>query len=86
MVPFKGRLSIKQYHKDKPTKWGGKKWSCCDSKTGYILNFEVYLGKEDVEDECASLGLTTTVVLDIVKYFYNKDYHVYTDQFYTSPI
>ena len=21
MVPIKGRLSIKQYHKDKPTKW-----------------------------------------------------------------
>ena len=24
MIPFKGRLSIKQYMKDKPTKWGNK--------------------------------------------------------------
>ena len=72
MVPFKGRLSIKQYHKDKPTKWGIKKWPCCDSKTSYLLNFEVYLGKEDVENECASLGLATRVVLDIVKPSYNK--------------
>ena len=86
MVPFKGSLSIKQYYKDKPTKWGIKKWSCCDSKTGYLLNFEVYLGKEDVENERASLGLATRVVLDIVKPFYNKGYHVYTDRFYTSPI
>ena len=39
-----------------------------------------------MEDERASLGLATRDVVDIVKPFYNKGYHVYTDRFYTSPV
>ena len=39
-----------------------------------------------MEDERASLGLTTRVGLDIVKPFYNKGCHISTDRFYTSPI
>ena len=34
MIPFRGRLSFKQYHKDKPTKWGIKVWILADSQTG----------------------------------------------------
>ncbi len=31
MIPFRGRISFKQYMKDKPTKWGFKMWKLCDS-------------------------------------------------------
>ena len=47
MVPHKGRLSFKQYIKNKPTRWGIKLWVLCEAKTGYVYNFDVYLGKEE---------------------------------------
>lgn len=46
MVPHKGRLSFKQYIKNKPTQWGIKLWVLSESKTGYVYKFQVYLGKE----------------------------------------
>ena len=38
MIKFKGRLEIKQYIHNKPTKWGIKLFTLAESKTGYILN------------------------------------------------
>ena len=45
MVPFKGRLSLKQYMKDKPVKFGIKIWVLADAVTSYCYNFDVYVGK-----------------------------------------
>lgn len=44
MVPFKGQLSIKQYMKGKPIKWGVKVFLLCgESGTIYnILPFQRY--------------------------------------------
>jgi hypothetical protein len=36
MVGFKGRSGIKQYIKNKPTKWGYKVW--CIANEGYLLD------------------------------------------------
>ena len=47
MVPHKGCLSFKQYIKNKPVRWGIKLWVLCEAKTGYVFNFQVYLGKEE---------------------------------------
>ena len=47
MIGFKGRFNIKQYMPAKPTKWGIKAWGIADSKTGYLLNCEIYLGRKD---------------------------------------
>ena len=46
MIPAKNHLGIKQYIKNKPVKWGLKKFLLCDSTNGYVTNFEVYSGKE----------------------------------------
>ena len=46
MVPHKGHLSFKQYRK-KTIGWGIKVWVLCEARTGYVFNFQVYLGKED---------------------------------------
>jgi hypothetical protein len=40
---------MRQYNKDKPKKWGFKVFALCASKTGLILNFDLYTGKESVE-------------------------------------
>ena len=45
MVKSKGRSGIKQYLKDKPTKWGMKLWVLADSLNGYTCDFDVYIGK-----------------------------------------
>jgi len=39
---------MRQYNKDKPKKWGFKVFALCSSKTGLILNFEMYTGKPQV--------------------------------------
>ena len=45
MVAFKGRIGMKQYMKDKPTKWDFKLCVLADSNTGYTYRFQIYTGK-----------------------------------------
>ena len=45
MIPTKNSLSIKQYIKDKPIRWGIKTYLLCDSVNGYIINAEIYTGR-----------------------------------------
>ena len=44
MIKFNGRLSFKQYIKGKPNPWGIKVWCAADPRTGYMLEYDVYLG------------------------------------------
>ena len=45
MIPTKNSLSIKQYIKDKPIRWGLKTFLLTDSEHGYIVNAEETQGK-----------------------------------------
>ena len=56
MIPFKGRLSIKQYMKDKPTKWGIKVFVLADSRNGYTVRLQIYALKNS-NLSSADLGL-----------------------------
>ena len=85
MVPFRGRLSFKQYHKDKPIKWGIKVWMVAEAESGYCLNFDVYVGKTD-QLELNNIKLASKVVISLCQPYYDKGYHVYFDRFYTSPL
>ena len=62
IIPTKNSLSIKQYIKDKPIKWGLKTFLLCESKTDYIMNPEVYTGKVDNSDLPAELRVTGSLV------------------------
>lgn len=48
---FKGRDSKKQYMPAKPIKRGFKAWCRCDSKTGYLYQFDIYTGKDQEANE-----------------------------------
>ena len=85
MIPFKGRLGMKQYVKSKPTKWGIKAFLLCDSATAYCYRFEIYIAKNSVF-EGENLGLTTALVLNLTKGTENMGHILYTDNFYTSPV
>lgn len=53
------------------------------AKTGYLFNFEVYLGK-DGNAVRQTLPLSTRVVLSLVEPIVNSGAHLYMDRFYTS--
>lgn len=81
MVGFRGRLSFRQYMPAKPTKYGIKVWMAADSSNGYVLNFDVYLGK-DPNQRPRVYGLGYDVVTSMIRPFMNKNHHVYFDNFF----
>lgn len=83
MIPFKGRLGMKQYMKDKPIKFGIKMWVLADSVSSYCYNFEVYVGKKDTAIN-KIFGLSSKVVIELCKSLEMKGHVVFTDNFYTS--
>ncbi|XP_022805006.1 piggyBac transposable element-derived protein 4-like [Stylophora pistillata] len=83
MIGFRGRLSFRQYMPAKPTKYRIKVWMAADSSNGYVLNFDVYLGKE--ADGCRRIhGLGYDVVTKLIRPFMNRNHHVFFDNFFTS--
>ena len=65
----------------KPAKFGVKVWVNAETKTGYILNFQVYTG---AVNELSSKGLAHRVVIDLMEEFQGRGHKVFFDNFYTS--
>ena len=59
MCKFKGKIIMRQYIKNKPIKWGFKFWFCCGSKSEYLYQFDMYLGKKSKTE----FGLGESVVI-----------------------
>ncbi|XP_041364890.1 piggyBac transposable element-derived protein 3-like [Gigantopelta aegis] len=85
MIPFKGRLSFKQYMKDKPVKFGIKMWVLADAVTAYCHNFDIYVGRF-TQGVNRFFGLSGQVVISLTRHLQDEGRTVYTDNFYTSPI
>ncbi|KAF7651626.1 hypothetical protein LDENG_00108350 [Lucifuga dentata] len=82
MVAMKGHHSMKQYMKDKPTKWGFKLFVLADSRNGYTWNFSVYQGKAIA---ASGNGLSFDSVVNLIHVpLLGTGYHIYVDNFYTS--
>ena len=86
MIPFSGRLSFKQYHKDKSTKWGLKVWMMADSRTGYNYSFDVYTGKDADLDTMQNIGKVSGVVLKLAKLHFSKRHTVFFDRYTRANI
>ena len=82
IIAFKGRLSWIQYMPKKPHKWGMKAWVLADSSNGYVWKWELYTGKQERED---GVGLSHQVVMSLSRPLQHKGYHLYCDNFYSSP-
>ncbi|XP_051801615.1 piggyBac transposable element-derived protein 4-like [Acanthochromis polyacanthus] len=82
MVATKARIALKQYIKNKPTKWGIKLFVLSDT-TGYTVDFNIYSGRSTM---ATGKGLSFDAVLSLInKSYLGSGYHIYCDNFYTSP-
>ena len=90
---YKGRISFRCYNPSKPAKWYLKLFEVSDARTGYVVAFDVYTGKNktncalnaDVLDPDSTQ--TTKVVVGLMKKgnLLGKGHHVYMDNYYSSP-
>ncbi|XP_053323867.1 piggyBac transposable element-derived protein 4-like [Spea bombifrons] len=88
LVLFKGRLNFKQYIPSKRSRYGVKLYKLCESGTGYTVSFRIYEGKDSYLDPpgCPqSVGTSGKIVWDLLSPYLNKGYHLWVDNFYTSP-
>ncbi|KRZ65160.1 PiggyBac transposable element-derived protein 3, partial [Trichinella papuae] len=82
MVPYYGHHSCKMFIKGKPIRFGFKIWMLTSS-SGYPYAMQIYAGKETVRKN-EPLGLR--VVKHMVSHLNEPNkYHVYFDNFFTSP-
>ena len=84
MIPFKGRLGIKQYMPLKPVKRGIKVWECADASNGCVCNLSVYTGKERHANP--EQGLRYCVVHNLTWSLVGKNHHVFIDNFFSSIV
>ena len=81
MCKFRGQSSMKQYIKNKPIKWGFKFWIRAGSESGYVYEFDLYLGKKVTPD----LSLGEGVVLQLTERLRDTFVMIFFDNFFTSP-
>jgi hypothetical protein len=79
MVGFKGRSEMKQYIKNKPTKWGYKVW--CLASSNYLLAFSVYQGKRS----SSNISSPHNAVLSLTHNYQHRNHILYLDRGFTSP-
>ena len=75
MIKFKGRSSIKQYLPLKSIKRDYKVLCLCDPITGYLFNYQIYLGKEETSGKEIPLG--ERVVFDLISGHNFQGKHLY---------
>ena len=86
IVPFKGRISLKQYNPQKPHKWGYKFFVLADPK-GIMYDFIPYTGKiQLVEDpNVPDLKASSNAVLHLAQTIpSNKNHIIFFDNWFTS--
>jgi hypothetical protein len=84
MLPqFRGRCSFRVYMPNKPSKYGIKIFACCDAKTFYTGNMEVYVGKQNQGTDKIDYK-PDSVVKRLVQYIYNTGRNVTLDNWFMS--
>ena len=83
IIPFKGRLAMKQYIKNKPHKWGIKVFARA-GVSELVYDFEVYTGKGTVAND-NGIGVGGEVVLRLVRSIANDiNAKCFFDNWFTS--
>ena len=90
---WKGQFSHKVYNPRKPSNFHIKLYQVCEADSGYVIVFEVYIGKAN--STCIEMSKpintmvndTTKLVLGLLGkgQLLDKGYNVFTENYYTSP-
>jgi len=83
VVKFKGRVSFKQYIRQKHKRFGIKMFQLCDS-TGYTYDKNVYLGKHR-QRAAQHLTATHATVTNLTRGVEGFGHKLYMDNFFSSP-
>lgn len=87
LMLYKGRLSFKQYIPSKRSRFGIKIFSIVDEATGFLLNSMIYVGKDNqILPDIKTFGYGGAIVLKLLEPYLNKFYHLYCDNYFTSPV
>ncbi|KAG5864073.1 hypothetical protein JTB14_033907 [Gonioctena quinquepunctata] len=81
MIPWRGRLSFRQYIPSKRYRYGVKIYKLCTDK-GYTWNLSVYVGNDKAEDPHVSAS--QNVVMKLIEDLLNNGRTLFIDNFYTS--
>lgn len=79
IIPFTGRLSFKQFIKNKHHRYGVKVFKIC-APPCYTLGMKIYAGKNEVQGK----NLSKNVVMDLSSPYTDNGRVLYTDNFYSS--
>lgn len=77
------RLVWRQYIKGKKAKYGMKFYELC-THDGYVLNVDMYKGKQTSSAVEEGVSKVDNIVLTLMKPFLNKGHSLYMDNFYNS--
>ena len=83
MVKFKGRCAYVQYMKDKPIKRGLKVFLRNNSDSGYLQQFEIYLGKRGTERKSIH-GIYFDIINRLTFRLRGRNHRIWFDNLYTS--
>ena len=81
MMFWRGRLSFRQYIKNKKHKYGVKLYNLYESN-GLIIKTKIYCGKEEIIQN--DIRHAADVVLHLMDDYFGKGYILYIDNFYNS--
>ena len=86
LYPFRGRFGALQFIKSKPARYGIKYWTIVDNRTNYVLDVNVYLGKneQDVRKKDKLIGETKVLKLYEPFFDFESTRNCTFDNFFTS--
>ncbi|XP_033898021.3 piggyBac transposable element-derived protein 4-like isoform X2 [Acipenser ruthenus] len=81
LYPYRGKCSLRRHIPKKPPRYGLKLWEMVDVESGYLCNFNIYLGNKA---GTTARDLRMTAALNLAKPFYNSGRNISTDKLFTS--
>ncbi|XP_035713791.1 piggyBac transposable element-derived protein 4-like [Folsomia candida] len=88
LLSFKGRLSFKQYLKDKRARFGMKLYLLCDSASRFVLKALPYQGRTTKIENSSwiqELGFGGATVMTLLHGYFNKFHRITIDNWFVSP-
>jgi len=79
VIPFVGRLSFRQYIKNKRHRYGIKIFKLCIND-GYTVGFKIYAGQEAIP----GVAVSTKIVMELAADYLDEGRTMFTDNWYTS--